>query len=151
MNHTQQSNNNYNEIKYLTSHEWLKIHEKQKPSDNNQQSQEYIIATIGITNYAKDMLGDIVFISLPKINDSITQNKEFAVIESVKAASDIYAPVTARIIEVNQELLDNVEIFNNTSANDLWLVKVAITINEANNKAIESLLDTESYNKIIGV
>jgi glycine cleavage system H protein len=120
------------ELKYRDSHEWI-----HKEKDD--------IYTVGITEYAQDLLGDIVFIDLPNIGTIIASGDECAVIESVKAASDIYAPISGEIILVNYELNDRPELINTDPYKLGWLFKVKSHDQlEAN-----ALLDPNSYRKSI--
>ncbi len=95
---------------FAKSHEWLN-----KLDDNT--------ATIGISDYAQNELGGLVFVNLPEPGDEITMGETFADVESVKAVSDIYSPVTATVVEINEELLDNPELINDAPY-DAWFVKV---------------------------
>ena len=102
-----------NEKKYSKDHEWIEI-------DND-------IATIGITNHAQESLGDIVFVELPTIGKQVSSNEEVCVIESVKAASDIYTPIDGEIIEVNEKLNDNGALVNEDPENTAWIFKLKIS------------------------
>lgn len=95
---------------FAKSHEWLN-----KLDDNT--------ATIGISDYAQNELGGLVFVNLPEPGDEVTMGETFADVESVKAVSDIYSPVTATVVEINEELLDNPELINDAPY-DAWFVKV---------------------------
>ena len=97
------------DLNYTKSHEWVKL--------------EGDIATIGITDYAQDALGDLVFVNLPEEGDTVEVEGVFAHVESVKAVSDIYSPVTGTVCEINEELLDAPELINE-SAYDAWFIKV---------------------------
>ena len=99
-------------LKYTKDHEWIKL--------------EGEIATIGITNHAQESLGDIVFVDLPDIGKIVTAGGEASVIESVKAASDIYSPVDGEIIEINNKLKDNAALINSEPESDGWIFKVKI-------------------------
>ena len=101
------------EKKYSKDHEWIEI-------DND-------IATIGITNHAQESLGDIVFVELPTIGKQVSSNDEVCVIESVKAASDIYTPIDGEIIEVNEKLNDNGALVNEDPENTAWIFKLKIS------------------------
>ena len=101
------------EKKYSKDHEWIEI-------DND-------IATIGITNHAQESLGDIVFVELPTIGKQVSSNEEVCVIESVKAASDIYTPIDGEIIEVNEKLNDNGALVNEDPENTAWIFKLKIS------------------------
>ncbi len=97
---------------FAKSHEWLSI--------------EGDIATIGISDFAQSELGDITYIDLPSVGDTVTIGKEFAAVESVKAASDIYSPVTGEVIEINEVLDTNPETVNAAALTDGWLIKVKV-------------------------
>lgn len=99
-------------IKYTKEHEWIRLDEE--------------IATIGITNHAQESLGDIVFVDLPEIGKVVSAGGEVSVIESVKAASDIYSPVDGKILEINNNLNDNAALINEKAETDGWIFKVKI-------------------------
>jgi glycine cleavage system H protein len=113
--------------KYTKEHEWVK-------SDG----------TIGITNYAQNSLGDIVFVELPKVGSEITAGKSFGTVESVKAVSDLFAPVSGTVTEVNQDLATAPEKVN-TEPHDAWMVKVSLK----NASELDSLLSAADYDKFI--
>ncbi len=117
-------------IKYNEEHEWLNIEDD--------------IATVGISNYAVEQLGDITFIELPEIDAAISMGDSVAFIESVKAASDVYAPISGVITEVNDELLDAPESLN-SDAQNLWIFK--IKLNDANE--LDTLMSEVEYNTYI--
>ncbi|MDO4345106.1 MAG: glycine cleavage system protein GcvH [Eubacteriales bacterium] len=112
------------ELHYVKSHEWVK--------------KEGGTVTIGISDYAQDALGDLVFVNLPEPGDEVTAGEPFADVESVKAVSDIFSPVTGVICEVNEELLDHPELINH-SPYDAWFIKVEQVTEE------EEYLDAEAY------
>ncbi len=112
------------ELKYTKSHEWVKL-------DGDK-------AVIGLTDYAQDALGDLVFVNLPEVGDELAAGETFADVESVKAVSDVYSPVTGTVAEVNEELLDAPESINE-SPYDAWLVKAEGVTDT------EELLDAEAY------
>jgi len=101
------------EKKYTKDHEWIKI--------------ENEIATVGISNHAQESLGDIVFIELPSVGKSVKSKDEICVIESVKAASDIYAPVDGEILEINKNLEKDASIINQDLENTGWIFKIKIS------------------------
>ncbi len=101
------------EKKYTKEHEWVEIN-----GDT---------ATVGITNHAQESLGDIVFIDLPTVGKEVKSNEELCVIESVKAASDIYAPIDGEVIEINNNLNDNASIVNQDPEKDGWIFKMKIS------------------------
>ena len=119
------------EKKYSKDHEWISLQEG--------------VATIGITNYAQESLGDIVFVELPKIGKLVRAGEQLGVIESVKAASEIYTPISGEIIEVNNELKNKPELINADPENSGWYIKINIEkTDELNN-----LLSFDQYKKII--
>lgn len=120
------------ELKYATSHEWVR-----HDGDG--------IVTVGITEHAQDLLGDMVFVELPDVGDEVSTGDDVAVAESVKAASDIYAPITGEVVEVNEDLEDSPELVNSDAFGDGWLFKLKVEdIGE-----LESLLDAEGYENSI--
>ncbi len=116
------------ELKYATSHEWVR-----NEGDGT--------VTIGITEHAQDLLGDMVFVELPEVGDSVTTGDDVAVAESVKAASDIYAPVSGEVIAVNEDLEDSPELVNSDAFGDGWLFKVKLD----DAAELDALLDAEGY------
>jgi len=98
------------DLKYSREHEWVLV--------------ESNVATVGITDFAQDQLGDIVFVELPAIGDKVSKEDAFGVVESVKAVSDIYAPVSGKVLEVNDDLPDNPEMVNEDPYGDGWMVKI---------------------------
>ncbi len=96
---------------------------------------------IGVTDYAQDQLGDIVFVELPAVGDSIEKGSPFGVIESVKAVSDLYAPVTGTVTEINESLADNPEQVNENCYEDGWIVKVQLS----DMSEVDQLLDPQAY------
>ena len=100
------------EKKYTKEHEWVEV-------DGD-------TATVGITNHAQESLGDIVFIDLPTVGKAVKSNEELCVIESVKAASDIYAPIDGEVIEINNNLNDDASIVNQDPEKDGWIFKMKI-------------------------
>tara|TARA_Y100000996_G_scaffold402213_1_gene373939 strand:+ start:459 stop:863 length:405 start_codon:yes stop_codon:yes gene_type:complete len=104
---------NMSEKKYTKEHEWVEIN-----GDT---------ATVGITNHAQESLGDIVFIDLPTVGKEVKSNEELCVIESVKAASDIYAPIDGEVIEINNNLNDDASIVNQDPEKDGWIFKMKIS------------------------
>lgn len=116
------------ELKYATSHEWVR-----NEGDGT--------VTVGITEHAQDLLGDMVFVELPDVGDEISTGDDVAVAESVKAASDIYAPITGKVIEINEDLEDSPELVNSDAFGDGWLFKVKVE----DASELENLLDAEGY------
>ena len=117
------------ELRYLATHEWGRIDEEG-------------ILTVGISEHAQDLLGDIVFVELPDIGKVLDAEEESAIVESVKAASDVYAPLSGEVIEVNEKLLDEPEIVNSSPLGDGWFFK--IKLNDAS--SFEDLMTEEEYN-----
>jgi len=115
-------------LKYLASHEWIKL-------------EDDGTVTVGISDYAQDLLGDIVFVELPEIGQQLEAEKEAAVVESVKAASDIYSPVRGEVLEINEKLLDEPEIINNSPYEEGWIFK----IQPDDIESIKNLLTAEEY------
>ena len=117
------------ELRYLATHEWGRIDEEG-------------ILTVGISEHAQDLLGDIVFVELPDIGKELDAEEESAIVESVKAASDVYAPLSGEVIEINEKLLDEPEIVNNSPLEDGWFFKIKLN----DSTAFESLMTEEEYN-----
>ena len=115
------------ELKFLSSHEWVLV--------------EGNVATIGVSDHAQELLGDLVYVELPEQGSTIAAGDSVGVIESVKAASDTYAPLSGEIIEVNDELEDAPEKINNDPYGDGWMYKIAIEDAEE----VENLLNAEAY------
>ena len=117
--------NHPKELKYSKSHEWVKF------LDDG-------TALVGLTDYAQDALGDLVFVNLPETGDDVTAGEAFADVESVKAVSDVFSPLTGTVAEVNEELLDAPEMLNNDPYG-AWLIKVE------NITGQDELLDADAY------
>ena len=118
-------------VKYTREHEWIRM--------------DIDSATVGITFYAQEQLGDVVFVELPEVDTSADQGTEVAVVESVKAASDIYAPVTGTIIESNNELSERPELVNEDPENDGWFFKMQLS----DPSELDDLLDEADYQTFI--
>ncbi len=116
--------------KYAKSHEWLQLQGE--------------TATVGITDYAQSSLGDIVFVELPKVGATITAGETFGSVESVKAVSDLYSPVSGTVTEINEALNDAPDTIN-TAANDTWIIKLSVT----DASAADSLLSAADYDKFV--
>ncbi|SJN09310.1 Glycine cleavage system H protein [Halomonas citrativorans] len=114
-------------LRYAKSHEWVLDHQDGTVS-------------VGISDHAQEALGDVVFVELPEVGQTLTQGKEFGVIESVKAASDLYAPVSGEVIEINDALEDSPETVNDAPYEDGWLMKVRLT-----DQNLDGLLDADAY------
>ena len=121
------------DLKYTESHEWVKL------GKNNET------ATIGLTDFAQEELTDIVYLDLPKVGDEIEAGTECAVVESVKAASDIYAPLSGKVTEVNQAVLDDPAIVNEDAFGKGWLFKIKL----ADPVELDELLSDSDYEEIL--
>ncbi|MCW8348321.1 glycine cleavage system protein GcvH [Vibrio sp. ZSDZ65] len=117
-----------NTLKFSDSHEWVR--------DNGDGT-----VTIGISEHAQEMLGDVVFVDLPEVEDEIEAGESFSLVESVKAASDIYAPITGEIVEINEELEDSPELINEESYEGGWIVKVKMS----DASELDNLKSAEDY------
>ena len=120
------------ELKYATSHEWVR-----NEGDGT--------VTIGITEHAQELLGDMVFVELPDVGDNVSTGDDVAVAESVKAASDIYAPVSGEVVAVNEDLEDSPELVNSDAFGDGWMFKVKLD----DSAELDDLLDAEGYGNSI--
>ena len=119
-----------NDFRYTKEHEWI------KPQGDT--------ATIGITHYAQESLGDIVFVDLPKVGAEITAGKAFGTVESVKAVSDLYAPASGKVIEVNEDLATSPEKINK-DAHGTWMIKIKLK----DPNELKSLLSADDYEKFV--
>ncbi|WP_111411778.1 glycine cleavage system protein GcvH [Billgrantia lactosivorans] len=119
-------------LRYNDSHEWV--------LDNGDGT-----VTIGITDHAQEALGDVVFVELPEVGRTLQKGEEFGVIESVKAASDLYAPLAGEIVEVNEALEDAPETVNEAPYEGGWIMKVRVD----DAAAVEALLDAEAYQAVV--
>ena len=119
------------DLKFLSSHEWVRV----EPDGS---------VTIGISDHAQDLLGDIVFVELPDIGQSIDAETDAAIVESVKAASDVYSPISGEVTEVNSILEDQPEIINSSPYEDGWFFKMA----PSDLDEIEDLLSPEDYSEV---
>ncbi|MGY8772261.1 MAG: glycine cleavage system protein GcvH [Gammaproteobacteria bacterium] len=119
------------DLKFLSSHEWVRVE-----ADGT--------VTVGISDHAQDLLGDIVFVELPEVGQSIDAESDAAIVESVKAASDVYSPLSGEVIEVNPLLEDQPEIINSSPYDDGWFYKMSPSdLGEA-----ENLLSPEDYGAV---
>jgi glycine cleavage system H protein len=121
------------DLKYTEEHEWVRFEEDR--------------AVIGITDYAQEALGEIVFVELPTEGDELVQGDSFGAAESTKAVSELFAPVSGEIAEVNDLLMDSPELVNADPYGDGWIVK--IHIDELDESEVESLLDSSGYEELI--
>ncbi len=118
-------------IKYTEEHEWLKV-------DGD-------VATVGITQHAAEQLGDVVFVDLPAIGKKVEKGKDAAVVESVKAASDVYAPITGEVVEVNSSIADEPSKVNADPEGSAWFMKIKI----ANASELDAMMDKAAYEKFL--
>ena len=119
-----------NDLKYTSTHEWISVNEDG-------------LVTVGISDHAQEALGDIVFVELPEAGASVNSKEEVAVVESVKAASDIYSPLTGEVVEINKSLLDSPETVNASPYELGWFFKIRME-NEAE---LDDLMNSESYSE----
>ncbi len=117
------------DLKYSKEHEWVLV-------DGD-------LVTIGITDFAQDQLGDIVFVELPSVGDKVSRDDAFGVVESVKAVNDVYAPVSGTVVEINDDLPDSPEMLNEDCYGDGWMVK----LRPSDPSELESLMDAAAYEK----
>ncbi|MHB1417235.1 MAG: glycine cleavage system protein GcvH [Chloroflexota bacterium] len=119
------------DLKYSKEHEWLKT--------------EGDVVVVGITDYAQSELGDVVFVELPSVGDTVTQFQTFGVVESVKAASDLYSPISGEIVAVNDKLLTEPEVINKSPYEDAWMLRVRMS----DPKELDALLSADEYEAFI--
>ncbi len=119
------------ELKFLSSHEWVLI--------------EGNVATVGVSDHAQELLGDLVYVELPEIGSSMAAGDSVGVIESVKAASDTYAPISGEVIEINEELEDSPDKINHDPYGDGWMYKIKLE----DPQEVSDLLDAEAYAETI--
>ena len=122
--------NTPDDLKYASTHEWISVNEDG-------------LVTVGISDHAQEALGDIVFVELPEVGASVNSKEEVAVVESVKAASDIYSPLTGEVVEINESLLDSPETVNASPYELGWFFKIRME-NEAE---LDDLMNSESYSE----
>jgi glycine cleavage system H protein len=118
-------------LKYTKDHEWIKI-------DGN-------IATIGITKHASESLGELVYVELPEVESNVSKGDSFVVVESSKSASDVYAPVSGKVIEVNDSLDSDPQNVNNSPYDEGWLVKIEFSSLEE----LDDCMDESAYKKLL--
>jgi len=119
------------ELKYTEEHEWIAI--------------EADIATIGISDFAQNQLGDVVFVELPEVGDELEAGKPFGVVESVKAVSDVYSPLSGEVIDINEDLPDAPELLNTSPYEDGWMIKIRLS----NPQELGDLLDAAAYQELV--
>lgn len=121
------------DLKYTKDHEWIQLAE-----DGT--------ARIGITDYAQESLGDVTFVELPEVGDEFESGDTFGVVESVKAASDLYMPVAGEIVEINEDLESEPELVNKSPYENAWLIKIKL----AEGADTDELLTADDYKNIVG-
>lgn len=119
------------DLKYTTEHEWVGV--------------EGSVATVGVTDYAQGELGDVVFVELPKVGAVVKSGEAFGTIEAVKAVSEIFSPVTGKVVEVNAMLADDPMVVNRDCYGEGWMVKIEMD----DHSDLESLLDAEGYSNLL--
>ncbi|MBZ4686548.1 MAG: glycine cleavage system protein [Clostridia bacterium] len=118
-------------LKYTKDHEWVKI--------------EGDKVKIGITYHAQDALGDVVFVELPEVDDEFEAGESFGTVESVKAVSDCYAPVSGKITAINEDILDSPELVNSSPYDDGWFIEMEVT----DSSELDQLMNSEEYQKYL--
>jgi len=119
------------DLRYTNEHEWVRVEDG--------------ISTVGITDYAQDQLGDVVYVGLPPPGKQLTQLAVFGEIESVKAVSELYSPLTGEVIESNQALADKPELINNSPYEEGWIMKLRL----ADESEIDKLLTADQYSELV--
>lgn len=119
------------DLKYSREHEWVRL-------DGD-------IATVGISQFAQEQLGDVVFVELPDLGKAVEQNGDAAVVESVKAASEVYAPISGEVIEVNSKLEDDPELVNRAPTGDGWFIKIRLS----DPSQLDGMMDEATYNEFV--
>jgi len=119
------------ELKYTEEHEWVMVEDD--------------VVTVGISDFAQDQLGDVVFVELPAVGTIVEAGKPFGVVESVKAVSDVYAPVSGEVVEINEELPDSPEAINTSPYDDGWMIKIKLSAPAE----LAELMDADAYQEFI--
>ena len=119
------------DLKYTKDHEWIKIDGE--------------VATVGITDFAQGELGDIVYVEVDTLDETLSKDEVFGTVEAVKTVSDLFLPMSGKIIEFNEALNDNPELVNDSPYGDGWIIKVEVS----DENELEQLLDSKSYSEII--
>ena len=120
-----------NDLRYSNEHEWVRVEDD--------------VAAVGITDYAQDQLGDVVYLDLPAVGGSVVQNEKLGEIESVKAVSDLFAPVSGEVVELNQEAIDTPELVNGEPYGRGWLLKVRLS----DAGELDNLLSPKAYEELV--
>ncbi|MFQ5428227.1 MAG: glycine cleavage system protein GcvH [Thermodesulfobacteriota bacterium] len=119
------------DLKYTKEHEWIRL--------------EGETAVVGITDHAQDSLGDVVYVELPEEGSDVTKDEAFGVVESVKAVSDLYAPLSGNVIEVNDAIVDSPEVINEDPYGDAWMIKIG----SPSEDELEGLLSADEYEQYV--
>lgn len=119
------------ELKFTQEHEWVKL--------------EGNVATVGITDYAQAELSDVVFVELPEVGDSVENGETFGTIEAVKALSELFSPISGKVVAVNDQLADSPELVNSDPYGDGWMIKVEV----GDPASVDSLLSADDYKNLI--
>jgi glycine cleavage system H protein len=119
------------DIRYTEEHEWVRVDGQ--------------VATVGISNHAQEQLGDVVFVELPEVGRTVSRNAAMAVVESVKAASDVYAPISGEVVEVNAALTDDPALVNGDAEGAGWFCRLKI----ANPAELDALMDAAAYRSFV--
>lgn len=119
------------DLYYTKDHEWVRV--------------EHKTGTVGITDYAQRKLREIIYVELPNVNTKVKQKETIATVESVKATSDIYSPVSGKIVEVNIRLADNPELINESPYEDGWIAKIELS----DERELDNLMDSDEYRRYI--
>ena len=122
-----------NNKKYTKEHEWIEVINE--------------IGTVGITNNAQEQLGDVVFVELPELNKKVKKGDQVGVVESVKAASELYSPISGEIVEINEELNNNPALVNTDPENTGWFMKIELD----DSSELKELMNLEQYNEMIKI
>jgi glycine cleavage system H protein len=120
-----------NELKYVASHEWVRVEDDDT-------------VTVGVTHHAQDLLGDVVFVELPEVGAQLAAGDEAGVVESVKAASDIYAPLSGEVVAINEDLEDAPELVNSDPFGDGWFFRLKLS----DQVELDELLDADGYSEL---
>ena len=120
-----------NELKYVASHEWVRV-------------EDDGTVTVGVTHHAQDLLGDVVFVELPEVGAQLAAGDEAGVVESVKAASDIYAPLSGEVVAINEDLEDAPELVNSDPFGDGWFFRLKLS----DQVELDELLDADGYSEL---
>jgi len=120
-----------NELKYVASHEWVRV-------------EDDGTVTVGVTHHAQDLLGDVVFVELPEVGAQLAAGDEAGVVESVKAASDIYAPLSGEVVAINEDLEDSPELVNSDPFGDGWFFRLKLS----DQVELDELLDADGYSEL---